>query len=52
VGLGLGREAMEIIDHIEHAATLDVVEGEESSQHVIVFPGLYLCRFEHNVTIQ
>jgi lipopolysaccharide transport system ATP-binding protein len=52
VGLWLGREAMEIIDHIEHAATLDVVEGEESSQHVIVFPGLYLCRFEHNVTIQ
>src|SRR6266852_5869 len=52
VGLWLGREEMEIIDHIEHAVTLDVMEGEESSQHVIVFPGLYLCRFENSVTIQ
>jgi hypothetical protein len=52
VGLWLGREEMEVIDHVEHATTLDVMEGQETSQHVIVFPGVYLCRFENNVTIQ
>ncbi len=52
LGLWLGREEMEIIDHIEHAATLDVMESEETSQHVIIFPGVYLCRFENSVTIQ
>jgi lipopolysaccharide transport system ATP-binding protein len=52
VGLWLGREMMEIIDHIEHAVTLDIMESEESKQHVMVFPGVYLCRFENNVVIQ
>ncbi len=52
LGLWLGREEMEIIDHIEHAVTLDVMESEETSQHVIIFPGVYLCRFENSVTIQ
>ncbi len=51
LGLWLGRETMEVMDHVEHAATLDVMEGEETSQHVIVFPGIYLCRFENNVTV-
>ena len=52
VGLWLGREAMEIIDYIEHATNFDVIEGEETSQHVIVFPGVYLCRFDNSVTIR
>jgi len=52
VGLWLGREAMEVIDHVEHASSLDVMESEETSRHVVVFPGVYLCRFENSVTIQ
>jgi len=51
VGLWLGREEMELIDHVEYAATFDVMENEETSKHVFVFPGVYLCRFEHNVSI-
>src|SRR6266849_5316332 len=51
VGLWLGRPAMEIIDDVEHATTVDFVEGEETSQHYIVFPGTYLCRFEQNVSV-
>jgi len=52
VGLWLGREAMEIIDYVEHATNFDVMESEETCQHVIVFPGVYLCRFDNSVTIQ
>jgi hypothetical protein len=50
--LWLGREAMEVIDHVEEATGLDVMEGKESSQHVVVFPGIYLCRFESEIIIQ
>jgi lipopolysaccharide transport system ATP-binding protein len=52
VGLWLGREAMEILDYVEHATNLDVMEGEETKQHVIIFPGVYLCRFNNDITIQ
>ena len=51
IALWLGWQAMGIIDHVEHAATLNIMEGEESRQHTIVFPGVYLCRFEHEVCI-
>jgi lipopolysaccharide transport system ATP-binding protein len=51
VGLFIGRDAMEVIDHIEHAVTLDVAEGEETAQHSVVFPGVYLCRFEQDLSI-
>ncbi len=51
VGLFLGRDMMEVIDHLEHAITLDIAEGEETSQHVRIFPGLYLCRFEEEVRV-
>ena len=51
VGLFIGRDTMEVIDHVEHAVTLDIAEGEESSQHVTVFPGVYLCRFENSVSV-
>ena len=42
---------METIDHIEHAVTLDVMEGEENSRHSVTYPGVYLCRFENSVSI-
>jgi homopolymeric O-antigen transport system ATP-binding protein len=51
IGLWLGRQEMELIDHVEHAVTFDVMEGDETSQHVIIFPGVYLCRFEHSVNV-
>jgi lipopolysaccharide transport system ATP-binding protein len=51
VGLFLGRHTMEVIDHIEHAVTLDVAEGEETSKHDLIFPGIYLCRFDEKVTV-
>jgi lipopolysaccharide transport system ATP-binding protein len=50
VGLWLGRAAMETLDHLECAATIDFVESEETSQHTIVYPGVYLCRFEQTVS--
>jgi hypothetical protein len=42
---------MEVVDDIEHAVTFDIVESEETSQHVVIYPGVYLCRFEGNVSI-
>ena len=51
VGLWIGRHMMETIDFLEHAATLDVMEGEESSRHSITYPGIYLCRFEQHTSI-
>jgi lipopolysaccharide transport system ATP-binding protein len=51
VGLWIGRHSMETIDYIEHAVTLDVMEGEETSRHGITYPGVYLCRFENSVEI-
>jgi lipopolysaccharide transport system ATP-binding protein len=51
VGLWLGRDTMETIDHMEFAMTLDVVESEETSHHVVIFPGVYLCRFENKINI-
>jgi lipopolysaccharide transport system ATP-binding protein len=51
IGLWLGRHTMETIDHVEHAMTLDIVESEETSQHSVIFPGTYLCRFENSVSV-
>jgi len=51
VGLWLGRGGIGTIDHIEHATTVDFAEGEETNRHPVLFPGIYLCRFEHNVAI-
>jgi len=42
---------MEVIDHIEHAVTLRIIESEETSRHSVVYPGAYLCRFENDFTI-
>ena len=51
VGLWIGREGVESIDHVEHATTLDFAENEETSGHPVVYPGTYLCRFEQEVSI-
>jgi lipopolysaccharide transport system ATP-binding protein len=51
VGLWLGRDGIEALDHIEHATTVDITESEETSRHSVVYPGVYLCRFENNFTI-
>ena len=51
IGLWLGREGVETVDHVEYATTLDFAEGEETSGHPVVYPGKYLCRFEENVSI-
>lgn len=51
VGLWLGRDAMETVDDIEHATTLDIIGSEETSQHVVIFPGTYLCRFDQHFRI-
>jgi lipopolysaccharide transport system ATP-binding protein len=50
VGLWLGSGA-ETIDHVEHATTLDFTESDETSRCSVIFPGTYLCRFDHHVEI-
>jgi lipopolysaccharide transport system ATP-binding protein len=50
VGLWLGRDGVEHIDHIEHAVTFHVIESEETSRHSVIYPGVYLCRFENDFT--
>jgi lipopolysaccharide transport system ATP-binding protein len=51
VGLWLGRPAMETINDIEHATSLDFIETQETNRHPETFPGMYLCRFEQKVSI-
>jgi lipopolysaccharide transport system ATP-binding protein len=51
VGLWIGRHSMETIDFIEHAAILEVMEGDETRKHGITYPGVYLCRFELQIHI-
>lgn len=51
VGLWLGRQGMEVIDHVEQAVTIDIMENEDVSKDGINYPGLYLCRFEGNVSV-
>jgi len=52
IGLWLGREGVEDLDYIEHATTLDVAAGDETSGHSKLYPGTYLCRFEQSVSIE
>jgi lipopolysaccharide transport system ATP-binding protein len=51
VGLWLGRDGIEALDHIEHAVTVDIIESEETSQHAVSYPGVYLCRFENDFAV-
>ena len=51
MGLWLGRDRIEETDHIERAATLEVVAGVNDNKGPIAFPGTYLCRFEESMSI-
>jgi lipopolysaccharide transport system ATP-binding protein len=51
VGLWLGRAEMETIDDIEFATSLEFIDSKETSRHTETFPGMYLCRFEQNVSV-
>jgi hypothetical protein len=52
IGLWLGQHGVVGIDHIEYAASLSVMEGDENSQHYVTYPGVYLCRFNNTISIQ
>jgi hypothetical protein len=52
VGLWLGRDGIEALDYIEHAVTLEIIGSEETSRHAVIYPGVYLCRFEHDFAIR
>jgi len=51
VGLWLGRHGIEVTDFVEHATGLDIAAAKTDSEHPIVYPGVYLCRFDENVSI-
>jgi lipopolysaccharide transport system ATP-binding protein len=51
VRLWLGRAEMEVVDDVEQAARIDFIESNESSHHPIIYPGVYLCRFEQDVGV-
>jgi lipopolysaccharide transport system ATP-binding protein len=51
IGLFLGRDMLEETDNIEQAYAFDVVENSETTKHVVVFPGSYLCRFESDIHV-
>ena len=50
IGLWLGQHAVGSTDHVEHAASLSVMEDQDS-EHYITYPGVYLCRFDNHVSI-
>jgi lipopolysaccharide transport system ATP-binding protein len=51
VSLWLGRHTLEVIDYVEQAAAIDVMGSEETSKHGVIYPGVYLCRFNHDITL-
>jgi lipopolysaccharide transport system ATP-binding protein len=51
VSLWLGRAPMELIDYVEHAVELRVVESEETNKYSEIYPGVYLCRFENQFDV-
>jgi lipopolysaccharide transport system ATP-binding protein len=51
VGLWLGRQGMEVVDYIEHALALDVIESQVDNGHPISYPGVYQCRFDSEIVI-
>jgi lipopolysaccharide transport system ATP-binding protein len=50
LSLWLGRWPTEVFDHVD-AVTLEIAESEETSRHSEIFPGVYLCRFDNDLTI-
>ena len=51
IGLWLGRRNVADIDGIQYATSLSVEPDLKSIEHVQEFPGVYQCRFQHNITI-
>jgi homopolymeric O-antigen transport system ATP-binding protein len=51
VQLWLGRGAIEVLDYLESAGTLDIVEGASRPRHTENFPGVYQCRFTHECVV-
>ena len=51
VGLWIGRQEIEEIDHIEHAGTIEIAASTADNKSSIPFPGTYLCRFEESISI-
>ena len=51
VWLWLGRGAVEQIDWVEEAGGFQVHEDPSSSKHTESFPGVYQCRFTHDVVV-
>jgi hypothetical protein len=51
VGLWLGRGAVDDIDGILYATTLDVEVDAERLRHSEIFPGPYQCEFSHRVDL-
>jgi len=43
---------MEVVDHIKHAVNFDVVENEQTGEHVIIYSGGYLYRFGNIFTVR
>jgi lipopolysaccharide transport system ATP-binding protein len=51
VGLWLGRHGVETTDHVEYARRLTILDPNNNRQHPIVYPGVYLCHFEENISV-
>jgi len=51
IGLWLGRHNIGAIDHVEQAATLEIMESAVTKLDAVSYPGAYLCRFENEVSI-
>jgi len=51
ISLWLGRGGVEEIDYIERAAMCTFCQDPHLSQHSEVFPGVYVCDFQHEVDI-
>ena len=46
IGLWLGRQGVEVFDHLESVRSLRVVDDPHQTKHAYNFPGRYRCRFE------
>lgn len=52
VDLWLGRGALETMDHVESAASFSIQENVDGLKHSETFPGVYQCRFTHDIRIK
>lgn len=49
VELWLGKAGMEDIDFVREAGSFQVLQNIAETSHSEVFPGIYQCRFTHNI---